>query len=150
MELNIEKAKALFPDAIKLQLRINGPATVVDIRRLLPNSVVMLSCKISKNYANVIYSEGAAKRMFPDVSKLSGEVSIDKHRIAYIYRNGKRKGAKLLLNFLPKSDRRLIDILEMSFGDKMVQVSEYAECDMGCIFFENTESEDVERVLLAY
>ena len=49
MELNIEKAKALFPDAIKLQLRINGPATVVDIRRLLPNSVVMLSCKISKN-----------------------------------------------------------------------------------------------------
>ena len=88
--------------------------------------------------------------MFPDVSKLSGEVSIDKHRIAYIYRDGKRKGAKLLLNFLPKSDRRLIDILEMSFGDKMVQVSEYAECDMGCIFFENTESEDVERVLLAY
>lgn len=72
MELNIEKAKALFPDAIKLQLRINGPATVVDIRRLLPNSVVMLSCKISKNYANVIYSEGAARRMFPDVSKLSG------------------------------------------------------------------------------
>ena len=44
MELNIEKAKALFPDAIKLQLRINGPATVLDIRRLLPNSVVMLSC----------------------------------------------------------------------------------------------------------
>ena len=40
--------------------------------------------------------------------------------------------------------------MEMSFGDKMVQVSEYAECDMGCIFFENTESEDVERVLLAY
>ena len=80
MELNIEKAKALFPDAIKLQLRINGPATVVDIRRLLPNSTVMLSCKISKNYANVIYSEGAAKRMFPDVSKLSGEVLGEKSR----------------------------------------------------------------------
>ena len=82
LDFNIEKAKALFPDAIKLQFRINGPATVWDIRRLLPNSVVMLSCKISKNYANVIYSEGAAKRMLPEVSKLSGEVSIDKHRIA--------------------------------------------------------------------
>ena len=55
MELkNIEQAQKLFPDAVKLQLRINGNMTVGQVRRLLPSSVVLLSCKLSKNYATVI------------------------------------------------------------------------------------------------
>ena len=74
MELkNIEQAQKLFPDAVKLQLRINGKMTVNQVRRLLPSSVVLLSCKLSKNYANVIYSEGAAKRLFPDITTIRKE-----------------------------------------------------------------------------
>lgn len=148
MELNnIEKAKAIFPDAVKLQLRIDKPSTVADIRCLLPNSVVLLSCKISKNYAKVIYSEGAAHRLFPDISKFVNQVKLGDGHIVYIYQDEKKKGAKLLTDFHPISDKKLMTQLEFAFGERMYQTTNYPECSMGCIFFKNTSVEDIVRIL---
>lgn len=116
---NIEKARTLFPDAVKLQLRINQSATKEDIRRLLPGSVVLLSCKISKNYANVIYSEGAAKRMFPDATKYVDKIDLGNERFANIYRDDQNDGVKVMVNFLPATYERLINALEMAFGENL-------------------------------
>ncbi|MEL5895014.1 hypothetical protein AAE250_16165 [Bacteroides sp. GD17] len=147
---NIEKARTLFPDAVKLQLRINQSATKEDIRRLLPGSVVLLSCKISKNYANVIYSEGAAKRMFPDATKYVDKIDLGNERFANIYRDDQNDGVKVMVNFLPATYERLINALEMAFGENLYQMSNYAECSMGCLFFKKTYVEDVAKVLLLF
>ena len=116
MELkNIEQAQKLFPDAVKLQLRINGNMTVGQVRRLLPSSVVLLSCKLSKNYANVIYSEGAAKRLFPDITTIRKEIELGGGKKAYVYGNPNHTDFKLLVNFLPTSEKLFIGRLEMAF-----------------------------------
>ncbi|WP_270611413.1 hypothetical protein [Bacteroides intestinalis] len=93
MELkNIEQAQKLFPDAVKLQLRINKEMSAKEVRSLLPSSVVLLSCKITKNYANVIYSEGAAKRLFPDITMHQQRVLIGNGQEANVYDCKKRWG----------------------------------------------------------
>ena len=148
MELkNIEMAQKLFPDAVKLQLRVNKGITDKEVRRLLPNSVVLLSCKISKNYASVIYSEGAAKRLFPDVTMIRKQVDLGNGLEANIYDDGKNKGYKVLLNFIPTSNKMLLDRIEQAFGDNLVQVSAYKDVDMGCLFFRNILLDDLIGVL---
>ena len=148
MELkNIAQAQKLFPDAVKLQLRINGNMTVDQVRRLLPSSVVLLSCKLSKNYANVIYSEGAAKRLFPDITTIRKEIELGGGKKAYVYGTLNHTDFKLLVNFLPTSEKLFIGRLEMAFGKKLVQVSNYPEVNMGCFFFEETHLEDLVGVL---
>ena len=149
MELNnIEKAKMLFPDAVKLQIRINQPATIAEVRKLLPSCVVLLSCKISKNYASIIYSEGAGQRMFPDVANLIQNIELGNGQNVKVYSDEKNKGVKLLLDFLPNSNKELMQLIGLAFGEKMYQVSDFDECSMGCIFFANTNIEDVIRILM--
>lgn len=146
MELkNIEQAQKLFPDAVKLQLRVKESMTVDQVRRLLPSSVVLLSCKISKNYANVIYSEGAARRMFPDITMIREKVNLGTDREAHIYSDN--KSLKVLVNFLPSHNLQFVNQLEMAFGKNMIQLSNYPEVNMGCLFFENVHLEDLIKVL---
>lgn len=146
MELkNINQAQKLFPDAVKLQLRVKENITVEQVRRLLPSSVVLLSCKISKNYANVIYSEGAAKRLFPDITMTRKTIHLGDGHEAHIY--DEKKNLKLLVNFLPSSKKKFIDQLEMAFGMNLIQISNYPEVNMGCLFFERVNIEDLVRVL---
>lgn len=148
MELkNIEQAQSLFPDAVKLQLRVNKTITEKEVRRLLPNSVVLLSCKISKNYANVIYSEGAAKRLFPDVTTIREKIELGNGQEANIYVGGTKAAVKVLVNFLPNSNKTFISRLEQAFGVNLIQISSYPEVNMGCLFFHNVRIEDLVGVL---
>lgn len=149
MELkNIEQAQSLFPDAVKLQLRVNKSVTEKEVRRLLPNSVVLLSCKISKNYANVIYSEGAAKRLFPDVTTIREKIELGNGQEANIYDDRKNAGVKLLVNFLPHSNKMFVERLEQAFGANLFQITSYPEVNMGCLFFHNVNIENLMRVLI--
>lgn len=144
---NIEQAQKLFPDAVKLQLRINKEMSAKDVRRLLPNSVVLLSCKLSKNYANVIYSEGAAKSLFPDITMMQRQVSLSNVKQAYVYCDRKNGSVKLLVDFLPQSDKMFIERIEQAFGKNLVRISNYPEADMGCFFFERIHPDDLIKVL---
>lgn len=147
MELrNIEQAQKLFPDAVKLQLRINKEMSAKEVRNLLPNSVVLLSCKITKNYANVIYSEGAAKRLFPDITMHQQRVLIGNGQEANVY-DCKKGGVKVLVNFLPTSNPIFLDRLEQAFGKNLVSLTSYGDANMGCLFFQNVQLNDVVGVI---
>ena len=151
MELkNLKQVQKLFPDAIKLQLRINKSMTKRDIRGLLPNSVVVLSCGISKNYANIIYSEGAAKRLFPDATMICKQFDFGNGLEANLYDCKKGSMLKLLINFIPNSKKTLIDCLQQAFGDNLIRISSYEEVNMGCIFLSNVSVEDCVKILTLY
>lgn len=148
MELkNIEQARKLFPDAVKLQLRINKEMSTKDVRNLLSNSVVLLSCKLSKNYANVIYSEGAAKSLFPDITMIQTQVDLNGNKQANVYCDRKHGRVKLLVNFLPQADKMFVERIQQAFGLNLVRISNYPEVDMGCFFFDKIHPEDLIRVL---
>lgn len=65
----LKDAQDIFPDAIKLKLRIDSPITTYMVRKLIPESVTIIFCKISKNYVSLIYSQLAKEQHYPDVTR---------------------------------------------------------------------------------
>lgn len=65
----LKDAQDIFPDAIKLKLRIDSPITTYMVRKLIPESVTIIFCKISKNYVSLIYSQLAREQHYPDVTR---------------------------------------------------------------------------------
>ncbi|WP_270611414.1 hypothetical protein [Bacteroides intestinalis] len=59
----------------------------------------------------------------------------------------KKGGVKVLVNFLPTSNPIFLDRLEQAFGKNLVSLTSYGDANMGCLFFQNVQLNDVVGVI---
>ncbi len=136
---NLKEAQSIFPDATKLKLRIDAPTSESMVRKLIPSSVTILYCKISKNYVTLIYSEIAKEQHYPDVTKSCTIIKADTFKLM-VYCDG--SDVDIISNFCPSCYPDFTRALNNSPVD-MQMMANYPETEMG--YFRIRMDEDIVR-----
>lgn len=131
---NLKGAQTVFPDAIKLKLRIDAPTTASIVRKLIPDSVTIIYCKISKNYVSLIYSKQAKECCYPDVTLPNQTVRSSDGKF-WLTIHSENDFVGLTASFCPSCYPKFTRSLEgCGYGE--VQILEnYQDAGMGFILF---------------
>ncbi|WP_334166669.1 hypothetical protein [Phocaeicola paurosaccharolyticus] len=125
---NINNARVRFKDAVQLRIRIDKEYTPALVRSVIPSSVTIISCKITKNYATVIYSEQANHEGYPDVTKSSIVIHSKSEKFqAAIATNTNSESAYITTNFNVLSYPAFIKQIEMAHAlGRIISISKTA------------------------
>lgn len=131
---NLKEAQTLFPDAIKLKLRIDAPTTAYMVRKLIPESVTIIFCKISKNYVTLIFSRQAKEYRYPDVTLKNKTIrSLDGKFWLAIHSENDFIG--LTTSFCPSCYPKFMQNLEKCGCGEVQLLENYQDVGLGFILF---------------
>lgn len=131
---NLKEAQTIFSDAIKLKLRIDAPATVGIVRKLIPDSVAIIYCKISKNYVSLIYSKQAKERQYPDVT-LPNQTVRSSDGDFWLTIHSENDFVGLRTSFCPSCYPKFTRALETCGYGEVQLLENYQDAGMGFILF---------------
>lgn len=134
---NLKEAQSIFPDAVKLKLRIDTPTSESMVRKVIPSSVAILYCKISKNYVTLMYSEMAKEQHYPDVTTNCTVIKSGNFKLM-VYSDG--ANVDIVTSFCPSCYPDFTRALNNSPVD-MKMMANYPETEMG--YFRVQMSEDI-------